>query len=86
MERPNIINRFRNNQVFFKAPLLELTGENRILIENHQGVLAYSLNEIQVKVQYGKLAVSGNYLMIMEMNKEQLVIAGQINEIRICRR
>ena len=86
MERPNIISRIGSTQVFSKAPLLELTGENRILIENHQGVLAYSLNEIQVKVIYGKLTVSGNCLMIMEMNKEQLVIAGQINEIQICRR
>lgn len=86
MERPNIIGLIGNTQLFSKAPLLELTGKNRVLIENHHGVLAYSLNEIQVKVTYGKLTVTGNYLMIMEMNREQLVIAGEINEIQICRR
>ena len=86
MKRPNIINPTKNFEVFSKAPLLELTGENRLLIENHHGVLAYSLEEIQIKVSYGKISVIGKNLKIMQMSREQLAIVGRIVEIHLNRR
>lgn len=86
MERPNIIKRIGSMEFFSKAPLLELAGDSRVLIENHHGVLAYSLEEIQIKVKYGKLSVGGSDLKIMQMSKEQLVICGQIDKICLFRR
>lgn len=62
--------------------LVELTGNNRVLIENHSGVLAYSLEEIQVKVSYGKLVIRGRMLQLMQMNSEQLVINGLIDTLQ----
>ena len=66
-----------------KIPLVELAGDKRVLIENHQGVLSYSLEEIQIKVAYGKLLVFGEKLMIMQMSREQIVIAGQICSLQL---
>lgn len=62
--------------------LVELTGNNRVLIENHNGVLAYSLEEIQVKVSYGKLVIRGRMLQLIQMNSEQLVINGLIDTLQ----
>lgn len=86
MKRPSIIKRIGDMEVFSKAPLLELTGEDHLLIENHQGVLVYSFEEIQIKVAYGKVSVKGKNLMIRQMSKEQLAISGGIDDIHLSRR
>ena len=69
-----------------KVPLLELAGHSRVLIENHLGVLAYSLEEIQIKVSYGRLVIHGEQLMLLQMSKEQLVITGRIDSVQLIRR
>lgn len=69
-----------------RVPLVELAGENRILIENHKGLLEYGCNEIQVKVSYGILCVYGRKLHVANMTRQRLVIAGCIDSISIVRR
>lgn len=69
-----------------KLPLIELVGEHRLLIENHMGVTEYGLTEISVKVTYGQLSICGEGLEMARMTKEQLVITGSIDSIRIYRR
>ena len=66
-----------------KIPLVELAGQNRVLIENHGGVLAYGLEEITIKVAYGSLKITGNQLRLMELCREQLVITGQIASVHL---
>jgi len=72
--------------VLSKIPIAELAGRNRLLVENHQGILAYSKQEIQIKVSYGRLAVVGTDLQLMQISREQLVITGQIAEIQVSER
>ena len=69
-----------------KLPLIEIAGDKRVLIENHIGILAYSCEEIQIKVCYGKVTVTGNNLRFMQMNGEQLVIKGCIENVQLVRR
>ena len=69
-----------------KLPLLELMEDSRIIIENHLGVVGYSLFEIQIKVDYGILCVLGDGLKFAQINKEQLVINGRIDTISVFRR
>ena len=69
-----------------QVPLLEIAGQSRVLIENHLGVLAYSLEEVQVKVRFGKFAVKGNKLELLQMDREQLVIRGQIDSVEVLRK
>ena len=64
-------------------PIAELVGQNRLLIENHLGVLSYSTKEIQIKVNYGCLIISGLNLQLMEMSRVKLVICGRINGLQI---
>ena len=66
-------------------PLLELAGEQRVLIEHHRGVTAYGREEISVKVSYGCICVSGEGLELARMTKEQLVITGRIDHIQLFR-
>ncbi len=69
-----------------KMPLVELAGDQRILIENHLGVLSYCLEEIQIKVVYGTLLITGESLNFLELSREQMVINGLIDNISLLRR
>jgi sporulation protein YqfC len=68
-----------------KLPLIELAGENRVLVENHKGVIQYGDHEICLKVSYGYISICGNRLELARMTKEQLIITGYIESVRLCR-
>ena len=83
MEKPQLLTRIGKADVLSKLPIVELAGQNRVLIENHQGVLAYSLEEIQIKVCYGSVCITGSNLHLMQLSKEQLVICGKIDALQL---
>ena len=66
--------------------LLELLGDNRVLIEHHKGVLEYSQEQIGIKMRYGQVFVCGCNLEMIHMTRDQLVIRGQIDCITLHRR
>ena len=66
--------------------LVEITGENRVLIEHHRGVREYSREKIGVKVKYGVVQVCGSCLELRYMTTEQLVVSGKIDSIQLIRR
>ena len=66
--------------------VVELAVDNRVLIENHFGVMGYSTERILVKVKYGCVCVCGCGLQLVRMTREQLVIRGKINGITVQRR
>ncbi len=61
--------------------LIELVGDQRILIENHHGMAAYSKQMISVKTSYGMVGITGRGLRIQQMTKNRIVIGGYIEEI-----
>ena len=67
-------------------PLVEICGERRVLIEHHRGVSRYGSEQICVRVSFGEIAVHGCCLELARMTKEQIVICGQIECVRIVRR
>ena len=67
-----------------KQPLIEVIGQRRVLIENHFGIIQYSNLEICVKVKYGYISICGKQLQIARMTKEQLVIMGSVECVRLC--
>lgn len=68
------------------VPLVEVTGERRVLIENHGGVTQYGREKICVKVKFGHIQVCGCGLELARMTKEQLVISGRIDSVTLLRR
>ena len=67
-------------------PLVEVVGQTRVLIENHNGVIQYGCNEICVKVSYGHIRICGVGLELCKMTKDQLVIMGTIEGVQLCGR
>lgn len=64
-------------------PIVELVGQKRLLIENHQGVLSYAPKEIKIKVSYGCVIIEGNDLQLMEMSRVKLAICGRIDGLQL---
>ncbi len=75
-----------NTEPYPGLPLAEISGENRVLIENHRGVVKYSCCEILAKVRFGYFCVQGNGLKLLQMTKERLVIGGCIDSVHLVRR
>ena len=65
--------------------LLELAGDRRILIENYCGVTEYGRENIQIRVKYGQLCISGHGMIMTQITGTQLVITGCVDCIRIIR-
>lgn len=70
-----------DTEIIPAQPIVEISGSNRVLIENHFGVIAYSTERIQVRVKFGFLCVCGCSLDLVHMSKERLIIRGKIQMI-----
>ena len=62
--------------------LIELYGNERVLIEEHRGILAYADEEIRVGTSFGMAVVEGLELRLCCMSRSQLVIRGRICCVR----
>lgn len=66
--------------------LVELVGDSRVLIENHQGVTEYSRCRIGAIVSFGRVLVCGENLELARMTQRQLVITGRVEGVTLMRR
>ena len=67
-------------------PIVEVVGQQRVLIEHHRGVVQYGDTEICIRVSYGCVRVCGCNLRLMRMNKQQVIISGCIDSIILRKR
>ena len=72
--------------VLLGMPIVELAGDQRVLIENHRGVVEYGAEKISVKVKCGLVCICGLEMELAKMTKEQLVIVGKIGSVTIQRK
>ena len=66
--------------------IIEITGQNRLLIEHHKGVVCYGQEEIGIQVGYGTVYIRGFELMLQHMSAQQLLITGCIDCVVLSRR
>lgn len=66
-----------------RLPLVEILGQQRVLVENHQGVNQYGCDKIGIKVCYGSLCICGRNLKLLQMTKERLIITGCIDSVHL---
>ena len=59
-------------------PRLTLTGDRQLLVEQHCGLKRYSAEEIVIALQKGSVRLTGEHLRLVAMDKEAVLIAGEI--------
>jgi len=62
-------------------PRLEITGFRELRMENHQGILSYSTEEIRVSGGRSEVIVAGSGLTLRAMNSRELLITGEIKKL-----
>lgn len=65
-------------------PIIEICGHNRLLVENHLGVIDFCCDQISVRVPKGRVIVSGKKLSLCHMSATELLIRGEIAGIALC--
>ena len=59
-------------------PRLTLTGDRELLVEQHRGLTRYSAGEITIALQKGSVRLTGKNLRLVAMDKEAILIGGEI--------
>ena len=67
--------------VVAKMPRIEITGCRRLYIENHQGLLEYEDNLIQISGDRLIITVRGSDLRVDAMNARELLLGGVITAV-----
>jgi len=73
-------------EVLTGMPVVELTGDVAVMIEQHHGICAYSEEEICINVNLGRMYVCGSGLAIRVMNRRRMILYGRITALRFERR
>ena len=63
--------------------LVEIYGMERVLVEQHRGIVGYGTECIRIGTSYGILVVEGVGLRLCCMSRAQLVIRGKILSLRM---
>lgn len=66
-----------------RETVVEVIGYRRVLIEHHGGVTQYGSCSISVKVRFGCIHITGRHLELTRMTRDQLIISGCIEGVRI---
>ena len=64
-------------------PKISLLGNKECLIENCKGIIQYENEKIRLKTTIGEASVEGKSLHINEIGEGELLIKGQILNLRL---
>lgn len=63
--------------------IMELLGDDRVLIEHHRGITQYGCDQICVRVSFGSVLIQGEGLSMSQMTSKQVVIVGTVHSIQL---
>ena len=65
------------------VPRITLTGDRRVLIENHRGLLAYEKDHIAVNGGRVMVKLRGDGLELRAMDRSEILVAGQFFSLEL---
>lgn len=65
-----------------KKLLVEVVGNNSLLVENHQGIALYNAEKVVVKSKDGLVEIEGCMLKIKKISNEQLWVRGCVHCVK----
>ncbi len=66
-------------ELVFGWPKSVLLGDEKLIVEQHQGIVTCTEQEVIVKTACGLLAISGENLSLSRYNRDDLVVFGKIS-------
>ena len=82
----NIRNKISENldvpiEILENMPLIKMSGNKEIIIENFIGLLEYTDQKIRLNTKCGILNIDGFNLLAKRMTSEQIIIKGNIQQV-----
>lgn len=69
--------------VVLDLPRLVMTGNQRLFVENHRGLLAYSDQGVRIKAAKGEIQIFGQSLKLIEITQEEVQLEGLIERVQL---
>jgi len=63
-------------------PKVTIIGRDELYIENHRGIIEYSLTRLRVNLSRGFLEVEGNNLEIKALMADEMKVTGEVLGIK----
>ncbi|MDO4311881.1 MAG: YabP/YqfC family sporulation protein [Eubacteriales bacterium] len=67
--------------VVLGAPILTVTGQAELLVENYRGILEYTDLLIRIQTKTGQIRITGKRLQVEYYTNDEMKITGKITEI-----
>ncbi|UTR09355.1 MULTISPECIES: sporulation protein YqfC [Evansella] len=72
--------------VMMDLPRITMIGNFHIYIENHKGVIRFTREELRLRLTEGELLVSGNAFVIKNILPEEILLEGEIQDVRFIKK
>jgi len=66
----------------FNLPKLTVIGRTEVYLENHRGIIEYSLNRLRISLSRGFLQIEGQNLEIKALMPDEMSISGEVHSIK----
>lgn len=66
------------------APILTVTGNRQLCLENYKGIIEYTGNLIRVQAKSCRIHIEGTGLNIDYFTDDEMRISGRVKEIHYC--
>lgn len=86
MEKKTFINRMANatnmpKDVILGVPILTITGQTEVYIENYRGIIEYTDVLVRVQTKIGQIKIVGRALQIDYYTNDEMKVNGRIISI-----
>ena len=70
-------------EIISDAPRVTLTGQERVHVEQHKGLIAYQMEEVVFRVATGRLTVRGQELRFRRYTAGEAILTGRVDSVTI---
>lgn len=71
------------SDVILEMPRITIIGHIHFYIENHQGLVTYSDNELKLKINKGYVQIKGSSFVLKMMLPKEIMLEGTISEVKL---
>lgn len=68
-------------EIALNLPLISMTGNEELGIENYKGVIEYTEERIRLNTSCGVLKIEGKKLLLKQITTESMVVTGYIRKL-----
>lgn len=69
------------SEIIMNLPLISITGNELVNIENYKGVIEYSSERVRINTTSGVLKLEGKNLELKEITAEEITVKGIITKL-----